>query len=204
MESHKILIVDDDYQNLQVLYAYLNDIDPSFTVIKTNRSKKALKLAKNRLPDLIITDWEMPSLNGLELITELKKDNETKDIPVIMLTGIMLASDNLKVAFETGAVDFIPKPVTRNELSARVNSILKLSDSFKEIKKLNSAKDKFFSIIAHDLIGPFNGLLGITQMLNEGVNDYSQDKINKLVKLLNDSSQQYFKLLQNSAREHTF
>lgn len=134
----KILIVDDDNNNLQLYYAFLKDMNPSFVIIKTNRSKKALKAAKTKIPDLIITDWEMPSLTGLELISELQKDSATKDIPVIMLTGIMLSSENLKDAFEAGATDFILKPVRKNEFTARVNAALKLSESYKTIKNLKS------------------------------------------------------------------
>ncbi len=194
MNEHQILIVDDDNQNLQLLYTYLSLIDTSFNIIKTNRSKKALKLAKSRIPDLIITDWEMPALNGLELLKELKEDKETKDIPVIMLTGIMLASENLKLAFDAGAVDFISKPVRKNELSARVTSVLKLSDSYKEIKKLNDEKDKFLGIIMDDLSGPFNDLLGIVQKLNDGMKDYSQKEVETSVKQLKKSAEQNSKI----------
>lgn len=185
MNTHQILIVDDDNQNLQLLYTYLTLIDSSFSVIKTNRSKKALKLAKSRRPDLIITDWEMPALNGLDLLKELKKDEDTKGIPVIMLTGIMLASENLKLAFDAGAVDFISKPVRKNELSARVISVLNLSDSYKEIKKLNNEKEMLIGIITNDLSEPFNNLLNITQKLNDNVKDLSQKEIEALIKELN-------------------
>lgn len=188
MNEHQILIVDDDNQNLQLLYTYLSMIDSNYSIVKTNRSKKALKLAKSRQPDLIITDWEMPALNGLELLKELKSDSETKDIPVIMLTGIMLASENLKLAFDAGAVDFISKPVRKNELSARVTSVLKLTDSYKEIKKLNNEKDNFLNIIMDDLSGPFNDLLGIAQKLNDGMKNYSQKEIETTVKQLKKSA----------------
>ena len=196
MNEHQILIVDDDNQNLQLLYTYLSLIDTGYSIVKTNRSKKALKLAKSRQPDLIITDWEMPALNGLELLEELKKDEETKDIPVIMLTGIMLASENLKLAFDAGAVDFISKPVRKNELSARVTSVLQLSDSYKEIKKLNDEKDKFLSIIMDDFSGPFNDLLSITQKLNDGMKNYSQKEVESTVKQLKKSAEQNSKILR--------
>jgi len=202
MNQHQILIVDDDNQNLQLLYTYLTLIDPSFIVIKTNRSKKALKLAKTRQPDLIITDWEMPALTGLELIEQLKSDEETKDIPVIMLTGIMLASENLKLAFDAGAVDFISKPVRKNELSARVSSILKLSDSYKEIKKLNNEKDRFLNIIMDELSGPFNDLLGLAQSLSESMKDYSQKEVEASVKQLKKSADLNTKIL-NKLEEWT-
>ncbi len=195
MNKHQILIVDDDNQNLQLLYTYLSLINPAFVIIKTNRSKKALKLAKTRQPDLIITDWEMPSLNGLELIEELKSDEETKNIPVIMLTGIMLASENLKLAFDAGAVDFISKPVRKNELSARVSSILKLSDSFKEIKKLNDEKAKFLGIMMNDLSGPFNELLNIAGKLKESMNNFSQKEVESYVKQLSKSAEVNSKIL---------
>lgn len=195
MSKHQILIVDDDNQNLQLLYTYLSLIDTDYNIVKSNRSKKALKLAKSRQPDLIITDWEMPALNGLELLKELKKDEETKGIPVIMLTGIMLASENLKLAFDAGAVDFISKPVRKNELSARVKSILKLSDSYKEIKKLNDEKDKFFTVIMDDLSGPFNDLIDFSQDLYSNLKAYSQKEIEAHVKQLNKSAGQNAKIL---------
>ena len=89
--TFNILIVDDDQQSLQILSSYLEELNPTYNVLKTNRSEKALKYCLAKTPDLIITDWEMPQIDGLELIRRLKVDKRTKDIPIIMLTGFMLA-----------------------------------------------------------------------------------------------------------------
>jgi len=90
------------------------------------------------MPDLIITDWEMPIMNGIEFIKLLKSNEKTHDIPVIMCTGVMTTPENLKTALDAGAVDYIRKPVEKLELMARVNSMLKLSDSIKTIKAQNN------------------------------------------------------------------
>ena len=99
--NYKILVVDDMIESLQVMVNFIQRSNPEYTIYQSNSSKQALKIIRQTLPDLIITDWDMPELDGIELIRELKADDNTKDIPVIMATGVMLTSDNLKKALET-------------------------------------------------------------------------------------------------------
>ncbi len=79
----------------------------------------------------------MPVMDGIELIKHLKSVETTNDIPIIMCTGVMTKTENLKTALDAGAVDYIRKPVEKLELTARVHSMLKLSDSMKKIKEQN-------------------------------------------------------------------
>lgn len=85
-------------------------------------------------------DWEMPVMNGLECIVNLKKNSATKDIPVIMTTGVMLSPEDLSIAFETGAIDYIRKPIDKTELDARIYSALRLKQYY--IDKINVLREK--------------------------------------------------------------
>ncbi len=76
-------------------------------------------------------------MDGIEAIKYLKNNPVTADIPIIMCTGIMLSSDSLRIALDSGAVDYVRKPVDKIELQARVHSMLKLSDSYRTIKEQN-------------------------------------------------------------------
>ena len=195
--NYTILIVDDSPDNLETIADYLKKSELSIKILKAPNGKIACMLAEEKLPDLIIMDWEMPEMNGIETIKHLKSLESTKDIPVIMCTGKMTTSENLKTAMEAGAVDYIRKPIDNTELTARVYSMLKLAESYKEIKLLNATKDKFFSIIAHDLRSPLGGLMNLTELLYNQYNDFNEDKRKNFLKLLHESSKTTFNLLQN-------
>jgi len=131
MKLHKILIVDDDIATLNIIVDCFEEIKSDYLFYRANNGKDALKIALQFYPDLVISDWDMPVMDGLELIELLKKDEKTSQTPVIMLTGKMVSSDHLQQAFRAGATDYIRKPIDKIELIARVRSMLMLSDSFK-------------------------------------------------------------------------
>ncbi|MBI9064744.1 MAG: response regulator [Marinilabiliaceae bacterium] len=122
--KYKILVVDDMIESLQVIVNFIQRSNPEYTIYQSNSSVAALKIASKTLPDVIITDWDMPVMDGIELIRKLKQENRTKDIPIIMATGVMLTSDNLKLALEAGAFDYIRKPIDPIELTARIHSAI--------------------------------------------------------------------------------
>lgn len=130
-----ILLVDDEPENLHEIESFCYNSNMSCKIIKSPNGEIALKCAREKRPDLIITDWDMPGMNGIELVEHLKSDIATQDIPIIMFTGIMILSENLQTALEAGAVDYIRKPLDKIELLARARTVLQLSDSLKELKK---------------------------------------------------------------------
>ncbi len=197
MKNHTILVVDDKPENLKTIIDYLKKSDTQYTILKAPNGKIACRLAEKKLPDLIIMDWEMPVMDGIEAIKHIKGNKITKDIPVIMATGVMTSAKNLKTALEAGAVDYIRKPIDEIELAARVNSTLKLSKNFKEIKLLNATKDKFFSIIAHDLKSPFSSMLGFLEILNKNFDEYDVVRQKQFITLLYEGMQNTYKLLEN-------
>lgn len=129
----KILIADDDPINLEVMLNYLDD--ELCEVLYAPNGKKAIEVALEEDPDLIILDWEMPVMNGIEAITYLRSDDSTKDIPIVIATGVMKESIDLKTALDAGALDFLRKPFEAIEFKARIDNALRLSFSQKEIRQ---------------------------------------------------------------------
>lgn len=138
MQVPKILIIDDEVAYLEIIVNIIEEIGVPSQILQAFNGKSAFEIAKKESPDLIITDWEMGEISGIELIKLLKKEKSTMNIPVIMCTGIMISSANLATSFNAGAVDFIRKPIDKIELSARISSMLKLSKSYKKIIKQNN------------------------------------------------------------------
>ena len=134
MKHHLILIADDNPENLSILIKYLRESDLLTTIIKSPNGKITCEIAENKLPDLIISDWFMPEMDGIETIKNLRRKKSTKDIPIIITSGKMTSSEDLQLALKSGAVDFIKKPIDKTEFLARVKSMLKISWAYRRIK----------------------------------------------------------------------
>lgn len=143
LNTHRILIADDDPTNLEVILDFLGDGEEE--VLYAPNGKRACELAAKELPDVIIMDWEMPVMNGIEAITQLRKDLLTADIPIIVATGVMTESADLRTALESGAVDFIRKPFDPVEFKSRLGTTLRLSASYREIKDQKRQIEKMAS-----------------------------------------------------------
>ena len=130
-----ILIVDDQPENLSYFTEIIEKEFPQAQLVGSLNAVGALAIAKDLIPDLIITDWMMQGMDGIELIQALKKDANTHAIPIIMVSGINTKSDNLKMALKSGAGDFVRKPVDPLELTTRIYTMLTLANQTKEIIK---------------------------------------------------------------------
>jgi len=130
----KILVADDDYNNVDVIISFVSDHTDQ--VFYAPNGRIAYALAKKQLPDLILMDWQMPEVNGIEAIRMLKADEETKDIPIIVATGVMTTVENLQEALDSGAVDFLRKPFSPIEFRARSAATLRLKQQHETIKQL--------------------------------------------------------------------
>lgn len=168
--NKKILIVDDEANNLQLIVESIEDMDQQYNILLANNAVKAITIIKDEVPDLIITDWEMPGIDGIDLIKIVKEDEKISHIPILMCTGVMVSAEHLKVALEAGAVDYIRKPFDKIELNARLNTMMKLSESTQKILDLNQKKERLLSIIAHDLRSPISG---IKYLANEAIKKHS-------------------------------
>ncbi len=118
----KILVVEDeiDIKNL-IVYALENK---GYDLISTDDGEKAIKLVKENKPNIIILDWMLPSVSGLEVCRTIRRDETTQHIPIIMLTAKSTENDKI-LGLDSGADDYITKPFSTNELFSRVKAILR-------------------------------------------------------------------------------
>lgn len=122
-QSKTILVVDDAPSNIQIVNSILKD---SYKIRIATNGAKALELAKtDPAPDLVLLDVMMPGMDGYEVCTRLKSDADTRDIPVIFLTGQTETEDETR-GFSVGAVDYIHKPFSPAVVKARVETHLAL------------------------------------------------------------------------------
>lgn len=179
-KTFNILIVDDVPQNIQVVANILQK--EHYHMAFAQNGKTALELVRRAPFDLILLDIMMPEMDGMMVCEELKHDPLTRDIPVIFLTARTEVEDILR-GFEKGAVDYVSKPFNSAELLARVKSHLDLRAAREELKKanqelhiLNATKDKFFSIIAHDLRNPIQSLILASDLLRTHFDSFHEEK----------------------------
>ena len=133
-EKLRILVADDDSASIKVFNQFLSAANPNYEILSAPNGELATKIAKVKQPDLIIMDWTMPVMSGIDAIQILKGDPETAEIPIIMASG-KESSHSLKIALVAGAIDYIRKPIDQIEFIARINSALELSRSYKKIRQ---------------------------------------------------------------------
>lgn len=119
----RVLIVDDDEQNLELLQAYLEDIECE--TIPAYDGPTALQIVNSKKPDLVLLDVMMPKMSGFEVCKRIKNNPQTGDVPVIMVTALNEFGD-IERGIDCGTDDFISKPVNKLELLTRVRTMLKL------------------------------------------------------------------------------
>src|SRR4030042_1765233 len=119
----KILVVDDDDRNLRLMTLLLTSF--GYDVVTASNGKEALEKVHETPPDVILLDVMMPQIDGFGVAKQLKKEEETKIIPIVMATALNEVEDREK-AREAGADDFLNKPVDKTELRARVQSLIKV------------------------------------------------------------------------------
>ncbi|MCK5001214.1 MAG: response regulator [Anaerohalosphaera sp.] len=121
MTDKRALVVDDEIHIVQVVAIKLRN--NGYEVTTAENGAVALEHAKSIKPDIIVTDFQMPVMTGLELIENLRQDSETADIPVVMLTARGFAIEDEK-AKELKISAFLSKPFSPRELLAKVEEIL--------------------------------------------------------------------------------
>ncbi len=201
-ESKKdvILVVDDQPNNLKVISSVLGD---SYSLSFANNGPNALKILENLQPDLILLDVMMPGMDGYEVCQRIKSTEKTKELPVIFLTAKNDIEDILK-AFRAGAVDYITKPFNIMELKVRVGNHISLKHTREQLKNANDKllqviheKDKFFTIIAHDLRNPFIGISSLSQIMVEQLGSLQLDEMEEYAREIHHASTNAFNLLKN-------
>jgi DNA-binding response OmpR family regulator/DNA-binding CsgD family transcriptional regulator len=132
MNEYQILIVDDDPKQLKILTGHLIEFNPAYKLLIATNGQAGFEIALKNKPDLILMDWEMPVMNGLDAIRLLKSEESTKSIPIIMVTGTYGDPEKLRVVLDAGAVDFISKPFNSVELIARIGTHIRQIETFRK------------------------------------------------------------------------
>jgi two-component system phosphate regulon response regulator PhoB len=117
-----ILVVEDE-PAIQELIAY-NLKQAGHQPMRADNAEQALHLVSNALPDLVLLDWMLPGMSGIDLARRLRHDKRTRAVPIIMLTARSEEQDKLH-GLETGADDYITKPFSPRELNARIKAVLR-------------------------------------------------------------------------------
>ncbi len=168
-----ILIVDDNPNNVQLLKAVMTM--RGFDVLVAKNGLHALETVQNDLPDLILLDIMMPEMDGFEACRKLKENHETSHIPIIFLTAKSHIDDIMK-GFELGAVDYITKPFSSNELVARVEIHLKLKLSQETVIKQRNELREMVQILCHDLSNPLGAVISSFELAEYDPEYLNQNK----------------------------
>jgi len=144
----KILVVDDNLNNIRLLTDILED--ENFTVYTADNGAAVLAMVHKLKPDVILLDIMMPGLDGFEVCKLLKNDFDIKDIPVIMVTAKTEGID-IKKSLEMGAFDYIKKPIDEIEVIARVQSAIRFKQTQDKLKEM-AMKDGLTGLYNHALL----------------------------------------------------
>jgi signal transduction histidine kinase len=174
-KTHKILVVDDIELNRTLLKFHL--IQSGYDVIEAESGIQAIEKANAEKPDLILMDIMMPEMDGLEATRRLKADLRTVMIPIVVVTALTEMDDKIR-ALDSGADDFLTKPINDVELLARVKSTVRIKTKQEEIDML---KRDFVSMLVHDLRSPMASILGFAEMLSGDLPDDQRKEYTSII-----------------------
>lgn len=196
--EYTVLIVDDVPTNVMLVQAILKK--EGYTLLTTDSGAKALRIAQDKHPNLILLDIMMPEMDGYEVLQHLKSNPDTNNIPVIIMSALSDMQSIVK-GYQLGATEYVTKPFQREELVKRVAHRFELF-SIKRIKQeLEStieSRDTLYSVIAHDLRSP----LGSLKMMNNAIlmmvdQETISPEVFEMLQMMNKTSEEIFQLLDN-------
>ncbi|MDR1133106.1 MAG: response regulator [Synergistaceae bacterium] len=161
--GYRILVVDDEPVNVQVLTNLLSM--RHYSVFKAYNGRDALELFENGAEfDLVLLDVMMPKLSGYEVCQSLREKYSLFDLPIVMLTAKNQVQD-VVLGFRAGANDYIQKPFDKDELLARVSTLLELKSAMSAAMAANKAKSLFLANMSHEIRTPLHAVIGLTNLL---------------------------------------
>jgi two-component system sensor histidine kinase/response regulator len=211
MQNNRVLIVDDNPKNIQLLANILSDNE--YHIEYALNGKDAVAWVKEEEFDIILLDIMMPELDGFETCNQIKRTKKNKNTPIVFLTAHD-DIDIIKKAFETGGVDYFTKPYSREKLLAQVSTHIELYKSrqklkelnFKlkkqvkeqdliikeannELKILNNSKNEILAFMSHELRTSLNGIVGAVNILNSMEQELNtSEELQQIFSLLNHST----------------
>ena len=193
----KILVVDDQKDNVFVLEERLTR--EGFEVLSAYDGPTCLTLASEESPDLILLDVMMPGMSGFEVCKKLSTNEETKLIPVLLVTALTEAED-LKEGFQAGAFDYIKKPFNRIELIARIKSALSFRESQKVMLEIEKVQTYAATVITanHEIKQPLTLINLSTAAINRELrkDEVSKEVVKKRVTFIEEATKDIISVLQ--------
>lgn len=195
MNTNKILVVEDEKDTLFILEKLF--LKNNYEVYTATSGQEALEILKKNIPDVIVADWTMPIMDGIELCDIVKKDEKYKLIYFILLTARASLKDRV-AGLDKGADDFLVKPVQNQEIMARIRSGIRIHNLQNELKKIEHGKVllEMAATIGHKINNPLSSLLMTIKNLEDELtaeeNKFEDDfqiinkSIEKIKKLAND------------------
>lgn len=196
--EYKILIVDDVPTNVMLVQAILKK--EGYTLLTCDSGIKALRIAQEKHPNLILLDIMMPEMDGYEVLQHLKSNPETNNIPVIIMSALSDMQSIVK-GYQLGATEYVTKPFQREELIKRVAhryELYSIKRIKQELENTIESRDTLYSVIAHDLRSP----LGSLKMMNNAIlmmvnKEKVGEEIYEMLTMMNKTSEEIFLLLDN-------
>lgn len=182
----KILIVDDMPVNIRFL---INAMAGLYEPIVANRGERALLLAEQEKPDLILLDIMMPDMDGYTVCQQLKEKESTRDIPIIFVTAMNAEADETK-GLKMGAVDYVTKPFNIAIVLARIathlalrRSYLQLEQQYGALQERDRLRKDVEAIARHDMKSPVDGIIGCSTLLlrNENMDRESVKRFHQMI-----------------------
>lgn len=178
----KIVLVDDDPIMRELASAKL--CEAGYLVLQACDGAEALKLLQKEGADLVISDLDMPVMNGFELTEAIRKDDEIGETPVMVITASD-QSDAVDRAFAAGATSFLAKPMNWSLFNHAVKFVLRASDDRKALRAARDQaeagsrfKDSLMSVMSHELRTPLNAIIGFGQIIAEQF-DNQNDRLHR-------------------------
>jgi sigma-B regulation protein RsbU (phosphoserine phosphatase) len=156
-ENDKILVVEDERDTRFILEKLLTK--NNFEVMTANNGQEALKMLETYTPKVILADWTMPIMDGLELCNQIKSNEKNKIIYFIILTARTSLRDRV-TGLDLGADDFLMKPIENQELVARIKSGIRIFNLQRELKTIEHSKAviELACTIGHKINNPLSSL----------------------------------------------
>jgi sigma-B regulation protein RsbU (phosphoserine phosphatase) len=175
-EKDKILVVEDERDTRFILEKLLTK--NNFEVITANNGQEALQLLETFTPKVILADWTMPIMDGLELCNQIKNSEKLKIIYYIILTARTSLRDRV-TGLDVGADDFLMKPIENQELVARIRSGIRIFNLQRELKTIEHSKAvvELACTIGHKINNPLSSLKIAMNNLKESVPSITSDHI---------------------------
>ena len=186
MEKDKVLIVEDEKDTRFILDKLLSKND--YEVVTVTNGEEAIEVLKKFIPKVILADWTMPIMDGLELCNILKADESFKLIYYIILTARTSLKDRV-TGLDVGADDFLVKPIENQELLARIRSGIRIHNLQHELKNIehNKAIVEMACTIGHKINNPLSSLIITLKGLEEEIKTQDKESLTEDFTVINQS-----------------